>query len=320
MSNCCVANRQNVSHKDEKQPSEPTLGKGIPENAIFVCGGESFVGTDKPVLVGDGEGPERPVVLNDFYLEAETVTNHRFADFVSATGYVTDSERYGSGAVFAGLMTRPEAATLTMEGTPWWAQVKGASWQQPEGPGSNLDGRQDHPVTQISWNDAINFARWVGGRLPTEAEWEHAARGGSRRRRFPWGDTEPMDDVILCNIWQGQFPEENTLADGYLGTAPARSFDPTDDGFFNLAGNVWEWTADPFRIHSMTFSAKQRNDQAQHNAEKVLKGGSYLCHIKSCYRYRIAARMGLSKHSASGNIGFRVAYDASTTQEDHRIG
>jgi formylglycine-generating enzyme required for sulfatase activity len=274
-----------------------------------VKGGGSFVGTHDPVIAGDGEGPERKVSLQDFHLEVETVTIRRFAQFIQSTGHVTESERFGMSAVFAPLLGDQVLVTGGVVNTPWWTRIDGATWREPEGPGSSIEDRLDHPVTHVSWHDATAFAAWVGGRLPTESEWEHAARGGNRRRRYPWGDEEPGDDVIFCNLWQGQFPRHNTLADGYFGTAPARSFEPSEEGFYNLAGNVWEWTADAFKVRSLSKSAKLRNDQAKKSADKVLKGGSFLCHKSYCYRYRIAARMGLSPDSASSNTGFRVAYD-----------
>lgn len=276
---------------------------------IRVPGGRSFVGTDLPAIATDGEGPERSVLLADFGLEATTVTVDRFATFVSDTGYVTEAERFGWTAVFFGDQAHLASATATGSSLPWWHRVDGASWRQPEGPGSSVEGRLDHPVTQVSWEDAKAFAAWVGGRLPTEAEWEHAARGGATRRRFPWGEAEPDDNNIHANIWQGQFPHANTLADGYERTAPARSFLPSPLGFYNMAGNVWEWTADAFKVRSLSKSARLRNAQAREHAEKVLKGGSFLCHISYCYRYRIAARMALSPDSAASNVGFRVAYD-----------
>ncbi|MBP1852979.1 formylglycine-generating enzyme family protein [Rhizobium halophytocola] len=309
MSGCCEAQRR-------AGPSGPTkttpiiAGRGAPGDVVFVKGGQSFVGTHDPILVTDGEGPERPVTLADFYLEAETVSNRRFADFVAATGFVTESERFGFAAVFAGLMDRPEIAALNVTGTPWWARVDGANWREPEGPGSSIEDRLDHPVTQVTWNDADAFAAWVGGRLPSEAEWEHAARGGNRSRRFPWGDAEPTDEQIFCNIWQGRFPQTNTQRDGYYGTAPVRSFEPSETGLYNMAGNVWEWSADPFKVRSLTKAAKARNEQARKAGDRVLKGGSFLCHKSYCYRYRIAARMGLSPDSASSNTGFRIAYGA----------
>lgn len=289
-----------------------TAGMAEPCVGIAVPGGRSFVGTDRPVFPQDGEGPERPVRLKPFRLEAETVNVDRFARFIAATGYVTDAERFGASAVFTGAQHlqrhQPDLAQI-----PWWSSVDDACWRQPEGPGSAVDGRRDHPVTQVSWNDASAFAAWAGGRLPTEAEWEHAARGGGVRKRFPWGDEEPDDETAPCNIWQGDFPPTNA-DDVYRGTAPARSFLPSQLGFYNMVGNVWEWTADAFRIGSITAEAKQRNRLARQSKEKTLKGGSYLCHISYCYRYRIAARMALSPDSAASNVGFRVAYDDRNRQ------
>ncbi len=286
---------------------------GQPGETRLVKGGESFVGTDEPMIPGDGEGPERKVVLRDFHLEVETVTVRRFAEFVEATGHVTESERFGMSAVFSALLEDQGMVTGGVVNMPWWTRIDGATWKEPEGPGSSVDDRLDHPVTQVSWNDAMAFAAWVGGRLPSEAEWEHAARGGNHHRRYPWGDDEPTDDTVFCNIWQGQFPGNNTLKDGYFGTAPVRSFEPNELGFYNLSGNVWEWMADPFKVRSLSKGAKSRNEQARKSADKVLKGGSFLCHKSYCYRYRIAARMGLSPDSASSNTGFRVAYDMRPT-------
>lgn len=286
----------------------PKQGGGR-ENPIRVRGGRCFVGTDDPVIREDGEGPRRAVTLRDYALEAQTVTNARFSAFVEATGYVTEAERYGWSTVFYGLL--PEDATPNSHDAraPWWVGIDGACWRAPEGPGSDIETRMDHPVTQVSWVDAAAFAAWAGGRLPTEAEWEHAA-GSADGRRFTWGNEEPDDETIFCNIWQGRFPRENTCRDGYMGTAPAVSFNATEAGFHNLVGNVWEWTSDAYRVRSMKRAAKARNARAQLRSEKVLKGGSFLCHISYCYRYRIAARMALTPDSATSNVGFRVAYDA----------
>lgn len=308
MSGCCSAVSRNTENGGAGNAAKIS-GRGRAGTLIAVKGGESFVGTHEAILTVDGEGPERKVTVADFFLEAETVTVARFAEFVAATDYVTEAEKLGCTAVFSGLMKDQKLIADNVAWTPWWARVDGAAWNMPEGPGSSIEDRMDHPVTQVSWNDALAFAAWVGGRLPTEAEWEHAARGGNRRRKYPWGDEEPADETVFCNIWQGRFPQVNTLADGYFGTAPARSFAPTDDGFYNLSGNVWEWTSDPFRVRSLSRQAKMRNEQSKKSADKVLKGGSFLCHKSYCYRYRIAARMGLSPDSASSNTGFRVAYN-----------
>lgn len=308
MSGCCSAAGRNFGNRETGETAK-IVSRGKTGPVVAVRGGETFVGTHEPILIVDGEGPERKVIVEDFFLEAETVTVARFADFVAATGYVTEAEKFGCAAVFSGLLENEKLIAAHVARTPWWARVDGATWKTPEGEGSSVEDRLNHPVTQVSWNDASAFATWVGGRLPTEAEWEHAARGGNRRRRYPWGDEEPTDEKIFCNIWQGRFPRENTLADGFFGTAPARSFEPTENGFYNLAGNIWEWTGDPFRVRSLSRHARMRNEQSSRNGEKVLKGGSFLCHKSYCYRYRIASRMGLSPDSASSNTGFRIAYD-----------
>lgn len=266
----------------------------------------TFVGTDRPVIVPDGEGPRREVTLKAFALEVCAVTNDRFANFVHATGYVTEAERYGWSPVFRPLLAEDHYPSCGA--TPWWAKVDGAYWAAPEGPGSDVSNRQDHPVVHVSWTDAIAFAGWCGGRLPSEAEWEHAARGGLADPRFPWGDEEPGDQAVLCNIWQGSFPAVNTEADGFYGTSPIDAFAPNGAGLYGMAGNVWEWTSDPFRVRSLAHAAKLRNSNAARNDEKVLKGGSFLCHKSYCYRYRIAARSALTADSSASNAGIRVAY------------
>ena len=308
--NCCAPSRQAAPTAPAEQSVAGT--RGASQDAIALRGGRSHVGTNTPVLPLDGEGPERSVTLADYALEATTVTNARFAQFVAATGYVTEAERFGWSAVFFNTPDRLRSAQLAGSALPWWHRIEGACWNQPEGPGSAIGDRMDHPVVQVSWADANAFADWVGGRLPSEAEWEHAARGGSQRQRFPWGDAEPTDEAIFCNIWQGQFPQLNLQTDGFLRTAPARSFAPNALGFYNMAGNVWEWTRDPYRIRSNARTAKARNEQALAHADKVLKGGSFLCHVSYCYRYRIAARMALSPDSATSNTGFRIAYDGGS--------
>lgn len=311
MSSCCGSSRAALGEVTLASPTTtaPQTQGGSPHGMIRVVGGKSFVGTNNPEILNDGEGPEREVVLADFGLEAETVTVERFAAFVAATGYITEAERFGWSAVFFGDEKHLAEAKAIGSGLPWWHRVDEATWRQPEGPGSSIDDRLDHPVTQVSWADANAFAAWVGGRLPTEAEWEHAARGGAVRRRFPWGEAEPTDETIHANIWQGRFPNLNTARDGFERTAPARSFEPNPLGFYSMSGNVWEWTRDTFRVRSLAKQARLRNAQALAHSEKVLKGGSFLCHISYCYRYRIAARMALSPDSAASNAGFRVAYD-----------
>lgn len=271
-------------------------------------GGPSFVGTDRPALKADGEGPRRPVRLKPFGIERHAVTNERFARFVEATGFVTEAEQFGWSFVFQTFLDERLSAPAPID-TPWWRKIDGACWRSPEGFDSTIEGRESHPAVHVSWNDARAFAQWCGGRLPSEAEWEHAARGGAGDRRFPWGDEEPDDRRTLCNIWQGRFPDLNTVADGYAGTAPVDAYAPNPVGLFNMAGNVWEWCQDPFRTRSLTRAGKERDRQAAAETERVMKGGSYLCHISYCYRYRIAARLGRHPNTSTGHVGFRVAYD-----------
>jgi formylglycine-generating enzyme required for sulfatase activity len=279
----------------------------MPQSVAF-AGGASFVGSDRPILKMDGEGPRRPVRLRPFKMDVEAVTNRRFGEFVAATGFRTEAEHFGWSFVFQDFVD-PELKAQAPVEAPWWRKIEGACWRHPEGPPSTIEARLDHPAVHISWNDATAFAAWCGGRLPSEAEWEHAARGGPDDRRFPWGEEEPSDTAIHCNIWQGRFPAENTGRDGYLGTAPVRAFAPNPAGIYNMAGNVWEWCADIFRSRSLRRDAKARDRQAATQQERVMKGGSYLCHASYCYRYRIAARMGGHPSTSAGHTGFRVAFD-----------
>ena len=302
---CCAPSRQTTGVGT--LAPEPASNRRLGAETVHFATTRSFVGTDHPIIAEDGEGPKRAVRLKAFALEVTTVTNARFAAFVAATGYLTEAERFGWSPVFWKLLNNPPPPSETA--TPWWVKVDGACWSAPEGHGSSVVERGDHPVVHVSWEDAKAFAAWVGGRLPTEAEWEHAARGGLTDPRFPWGDEEPDDQTIYANIWQGQFPHTNTLADGFLATSPVKAFAPNGRGLFGMSGNVWEWTADAFRVRSLSSQAKARNARASNTKEKVLKGGSFLCHSSYCYRYRIAARSALTAESSASNAGFRVAYD-----------
>ncbi|GLQ56398.1 formylglycine-generating enzyme family protein [Devosia nitrariae] len=306
---CCAPSRDGETIDRPATAATVVPGSVDEPERVFFPAAQSFVGTDRPMIEADGEGPRRPVRLAAFRLEATTVTNARFARFVAETGYVTEAERFGWAPVFRGLLPKESNLPPSQGPVPWWVKVDGACWSAPEGPGSHVSDRMDHPVVQVSWSDARAFAAWCGGRLPTEAEWELAARGGLENPRFPWGDAEPDDETIYANIWQGVFPHTNTEVDGYLGTSPVKAFEPNGSGLFGMAGNVWEWTGDAFRIRSLSRQAKARNDNAQSTQEKVMKGGSFLCHISYCYRYRIAARSALTAESCASNTGFRIAYD-----------
>lgn len=280
----------------------------LPVHAVPIEGGKALVGTNDPQIPDDGEGPLRRVAVQDFIIGATTVTNQEFAEFVAATGYVTEAERFGWSFVFWQDVVAEGGSTLGVEGAEWWRRVDGACWSAPNGPGTEAACRLDHPVVQVSWNDAVAYCKWVGGRLPTEAEWEHAARGGQGDVRFPWGDDEPNDtDFFPCNIWQGHFPNSNTAKDGYAATAPARSFAPNGYGLFNMVGNVWEWTSERYHIRSLKRQVKERLRSSK--GFKLSKGGSFLCHRDYCYRYRIAARTGTSPESSTSHHGFRVIWE-----------
>jgi sulfatase modifying factor 1 len=281
-----------------------------PARVVRLPGGRFRVGMDASPLPQDGESPTRLVNVRPFAIDPFAVINEWFSEFVAATTYRTDAERIGWSLVFGGFVPQGTRVMVSRDGLSWWRRVEGAFWKQPEGPQSSVADRLDHPVVHVSWNDAAAFASWCGGRLPTEAEWECAAAGGLAKAHFPWGDQEP-DDVSFhpCNIWQGEFPTLNTQADGHAGTAPAGAYAPNGYGLFNMVGNTWEWCADAFRVRSLARAAKARNETARAAGERLLKGGSYLCHRSYCYRYRIAARTGASADSSTGHVGFRVVFD-----------
>ncbi|MEV8313911.1 formylglycine-generating enzyme family protein [Streptomyces sp. NPDC059900] len=267
---------------------------------IALPGGTFRMGSEEAdANPGDGEGPVREVSVAPFAMDAYAVTNARFADFVEQSGYVTEAEEFGWSYVFAKFLPGPlRKASPRPQATPWWCGVQGAAWHRPEGPGSTPDGRWDHPVVHVTWRDATVYCRWAGGRLPTEAEWEYAARGGLDQARYPWGDELTPGGEHRCNIWQGTFPFHNTEADGFAGTAPVHAFPPNGFGLHNVAGNVWEWSADPW----------QDGDADR----RAMRGGSYLCYDSYCNRYRVAARTANTADSSAGNLGFRMARDIGT--------
>jgi len=275
--------------------------------AIKVAGGSAIVGTNAPQIPDDGEGPRRAVKIKPFRMSVTSVTNEAFRIFVNATGYLTEAERFGWSFVFWSQVPQSVGPTQAVNEVEWWRLVDGACWFAPNGPNTEDACKPEHPVVHISWNDARAYANWVGGRLPTEAEWEHAARAGQGDVRFPWGNAEPNDTGFTpCNIWQGHFPKKNTAVDGFVTTAPAKSYEPNPWGFYNLAGNVWEWTADPYSVRSLKRAVKQRLSGMR--GYKLSKGGSFLCHRSYCYRYRIAARTGSSPDSSTTHQGFRVVW------------
>ncbi|MYD43184.1 MAG: formylglycine-generating enzyme family protein [Gammaproteobacteria bacterium] len=252
----------------------------------------------------DHEGPVREVYVERFAIAPTAVANAEFRRFVKDTNYQTDAERVGWSFVFAPFVAKRlrknRLQSESVKVAPWWLAVRGANWRRPEGPGSNLNARSDHPVVHVSWHDAKAYCSWAGARLPTEMEWEFAARGGLERQRYPWGNELTPNHQHRCNIWQGRFPDLNTREDGFAGSAPVDAYEPNGYGLFNVAGNVWEWCENWFGT---------QGDSAQFTTGRVLRGGSYLCHASYCNRYRVAARYANAPTAATGNCGFRIVRD-----------
>ena len=290
------------------------MGAAARAGLIALPGGAFTMGTDSTEgFPADGEGPSRRVTLRPFGIAPRVVTHSDFAAFVRATHYVTEAERFGSSFVFH--LQLPAAlrdASPAPAGLPWWRVVEHACWQRPEGPGSQVHTRPDHPVVHVSWNDAQAYCAWAGVRLPTEAEWEYAARGGLEGARCAWGDALEPDGEAPCNIWRGRFPD--APADGWQpAPVAADAFAPNGFGLYNACGNVWQWCADVFSpgYHRETASADPLGQAANtEGRQRSMRGGSFLCHDSYCNRYRLAARSSSLSASAASHIGFRVAADA----------
>lgn len=310
-----------------------------PAGMIRIPPGEFTMGTagESPHR---NEQPAHAVRLNGFFMDETEVTNYRFRAFVEATGYITvaekrpdwdemrrqlppDTPKPADSQLVPGslVFSQPAVAVPLDDISQWWRWTPGAHWKSPEGPGTDLAGRGDHPVVHVAWEDAAAYARWAGKRLPTEAEWECAARGGLAGQRFVWGEVAPTDtDGDKANIWQGEFPRLNTRADGFERTAPAKSFPPNGYGLYDMPGNVWEWCADWYRADAyagrvgVTSNPKgpaQFWDPSEPLVPKrVMRGGSFLCHAVYCESYRPAARRGASADSGASHLGFRCAKDA----------
>lgn len=307
-----------------------------PPGMILIPGGTFVMGTagDTPHR---NEQPAHTVRLDSFYLDETEVTNAQFRAFVDATGYATTAEKplvweelrkqlppgtpmpppekLAPGSL---VFTPPAGPIPTADMSRWWTWTPGACWKHPEGPGSDLSGRDDHPVVHVSWDDANAYAKWAGKRLPTEAEWEYAARGGLAGKRFPWGDDAPTDtDGAKANIWQGRFPDLNAKADGHDRTAPVKSFPPNGYGLYDMSGNVWEWCADWYRADAYAGRKEAAVNPAGPSdfwdpaeplvPKRVVRGGSFLCHVTYCESYRPAARRGTAVDTGMSHTGFRCA-------------
>ena len=277
------------------------------------------------------EAPAHDVTVGGFWIDQYTVTNAQFTRFIEATGYVTSAERPPNAADYPGALPEMLVAASVMFRRPqvkvdlsnhynWWTYVPGANWRHPEGPASSLKGRAKHPVVHVAYEDAEAYAKWIGKELPTEAEWEFAARGGLAGAEFVWGDEFTPGGRQMANTWQGEFPWQNLKEDGFEGTAPVKSFPPNGYGLYEMAGNVWEWTTDWYQehsriVHSCCGSSNPRGAEKENSYDlntpnikiprKVMKGGSHLCAPNYCRRYRPAARMPQPIDTSTCHLGFR---------------
>ena len=311
-----------------------------PPGMVWIPGGAFTMGSDDRLAWAD-ERPPHPVRVGAFWMDATEVTNAQFQEFVNATKYLTTAEKPPDldeimrqsppdtppppkeKLVPGSLVFRLTAnAVDTRDFSQWWHWTPGASWKHPEGPGSTIEGRENHPVVHVSWDDAQAYAAWAGKRLPTEAEWEFAARGGLKGKIFVWGDEPLSEDKPQCNIWQGQFPWNNTGRDGFVRSAPVKSYPPNAYGLYDMAGNVWEWCSDWYqrelyneraRLNAVTVNPggpdRTIDPQRPFMPQRVQRGGSFLCNDSYCSRYRPSARHGCSPDTGMAHVGFRCVQD-----------
>jgi formylglycine-generating enzyme required for sulfatase activity len=305
---------------------------------VRIPGGEFTMGSDGHHAL-DNERPAHRVQINAFFLDITPVTNAQFAKFVAATNYSTTAERKPDWAelskqlppgtpkppdsqlVPGSLVYSPPGRRVALDDlSQWWRWVPGASWRHPEGPGSSIEKRADHPVVQVSWDDAVAYCSWAGKRLPTEAEWERAARGGLEGKRFAWGDEFKPGGKFVTNTYTGEFPVKDTAEDGWAGTSPVKAFPANGYGLFDMAGNVWNWTTDWYRpdtfvtdaasgkvVVDPTGPSKSFDPADPYAPKRVTKGGSFLCSASYCESYRPSARRGTPPDTGSGHVGFRCA-------------
>ncbi len=315
----------------QQQPSDKPLSH---EGMVWIEGGEFTMGATDERGRKD-ELPAHRVKVDGFWMDETEVTNAQFTEFVEATGYVTVAEKAPDWEEIKkqlppGTPKPPDevlvAASLTFTPPPrrvnlnnaaqWWDWTPGASWKHPKGPGSNLEGKDDFPVVHVAWEDAVAYCKWAGKRLPTEAEWEYAARGGQENKSFPWGNKPVESDGFLANIWQGEFPVEDTGKDGFQGLAPVKSFGANPYGLYDMAGNVWEWTSDWYHegyyasvkeemLHNPKGPSQSYDPQEPTVPKRVVKGGSFLCNVSYCEGYRVSAKMKSSPDTGLEHTGFR---------------
>ena len=313
---CCVPSKERAERLAESRyltERRPRVTKGSTEEMVKLESVCFEMGTEtEDGFPADGEGPIREVTLDGFWIDKYPVTNEQFREFAEAASYKTEAELFGWSFVFHNQLPRDRYGELvddTVAGHEWWCKVNGADWAHPEGPDSNVDGRPHHPVTHISWNDALAYTDWAGKRLPTEAEWEAAARGGLEQKIYAWGDELTPDGKHMCNIWQGEFPVKDIAEDGYAGPCPVDAFPANELGLYSVAGNVWEWCQDWFHPSYHVFASALNPVGPASGSSRVMRGGSFLCHQSYCNRYRVAARTSNTPDSSTINLGFRGVRD-----------
>ena len=288
-------------------PATDLEGMTRVDGGSFLMGSEDFY---------PEEGPVRRVEVDGFRIDTHPVTVAEFRRFVRATGHVSVAERPLDPADYPGadpallvpgaLVFRPSSGPVDLRDFHnWWEYVPGATWQRPEGPASDTYTRGRHPVTQVAYEDVLAYAAWAGKELPTEAEWEYAARGGIEGAVYAWGDEFAPDGRMMANTWQGEFPWQNLLSDGYAGTSPVGTFEPNGYGLYDMTGNVWEWTCDEPSASATTRPCCAPSEPGEHIPRRVIKGGSHLCAPSYCLRYRPAARQFEAVDTSTGHIGFR---------------
>ncbi len=276
---------------------------------VPIPGGFFDMGTRKSTYAADLDAPRRRVKVTGFLLSPVTVTAADYAAFVAATGYRSVAEVEGWSYVFHLLLANPADHPTHPPRLPWWRQVFGASWAAPAGPGSHWSDTPGHPAVHIAWYDALAYATWAGLRLPTEAEWERAARGGLKHMKFPWGNALVPAGGHAMNVWQGDFPRTNSAEDGYIGTCPVDAFAPNGYGLYNMTGNVWEWVADYYGPRPAGDQPLSDPTGPVTGSARIQRGGSFLCHDSYCDRYHVHSRTATDPDSSMANCGFRVAAD-----------
>lgn len=315
--------------RQEASPTGP-----VPDGMVWIPGGVFWMGSDEPMF-RDAQ-PVHQVEVDGFFMDRTEVTNEMFEQFVKATGYVTVAERVPRAEDYPGappenlvagsvVFTAPAGPVPLDNHFQWWGYVTGASWRHPQGASSTIADKLNHPVVHVAYEDVIAYAAWAGKRLPTEAEWELAARGGLIKKAYTWGDDFEPNGRAMANSFQGHFPDHNTAHDGFTTTAPVGSFPPNGYGLYDMAGNVWEWTADWYRHdYFQTLTAAggvPRNPQGPRDSfdpsepgvqKKVHKGGSYLCTDQYCARYRPGGRGKGAPDTGTSHLGFRLVKDPST--------